>query len=98
LPFNAEAALNLFDAIVIIIPAIVTIVLAVRVKNAIGPLKILTTLLALFLIVHGMNHFLGFYNAAYDSAMAGFLANAVVQPLSWAILVAFSVYYLRRAG
>lgn len=95
---NAEAALNLFDAIIIIIPAIITIMLALRVKNAVGPLKILTSLLALFLIIHGLNHFLGFYNAAFNSPMAGFLDNTFVQPLSWAILVAFSVYYLRRAG
>jgi len=95
---SAESTLNLFDSLVIIIPAIATIYLAWRVKNAVGPLRILTTLLALFLIIHGTNHFLGFYNAAFDSAWAGFLANAIVQPLSWAVLVAFSLYYLKRAG
>lgn len=95
---TAEAYLNLFDAIVIIIPAIVTIFLALRVKNAIGPLKILTTLLALFLIIHGLNHFCAFYGVAFGSNWASFLGNAVVQPLSWAVLVAFSVYYLKTAG
>jgi len=95
---SAASILNLFDSLVIIIPAVATIFLALRVRNAIGPLRILTTLLALFLVVHGLNHFLGFYNAAFDSAWAGFLGNAIVQPLSWAILVAFSAYYIRRAG
>ena len=95
---TAEAALNLADSIVIIIPAIVTIILAWRIKGSIGPLKILTSLLALFLIIHGTFHFVAFYNIAYNSALAGFLGNALIQPLSWAVLVTFSVYYLKRAG
>jgi hypothetical protein len=95
---NLAADLNLFDAVVIIIPAVVTMILALRVKNAIGPIRILTTLLALFLVIHGLNHFFGFYGTAFGSAWAGFLGNAVVQPLSWAVLVAFSLYYLKRAG
>jgi hypothetical protein len=95
---SIEAALNLTDSIVIIVPAVVTILLAWRIKNAIGPLKILTTLLALFLVIHGVFHFVAFYNITYDSAFAGFLGDAFIQPLSWAVLVMFSVYYLRRAG
>lgn len=95
---SLEAALNLTDSIVIIIPAILTIFLAWRIKNAIGPLRILTTLLALFLIVHGIFHFTAFYNIAYNSAWAGFLGDTFIQPLSWTILVIFSAYYLKRAG
>ena len=95
---SLEAALNLTDSIVIIVPAIVTIILAWRIKNAIGPLRILTTLLALFLIVHGLFHFTAFYSVSYNSDWAGFLGDVFIQPLSWVILVAFSAYYLRRAG
>ena len=95
---SIEAVLNLTDALVIIVPAILTIFLAWRIKNAIGPLRILTTLLALFLLIHGLYHFVSFYNIAYDSALAGFLGDAFIQPLSWVVLVAFSAYYLKRAG
>jgi len=98
LSFGIEAALNLTDSVVIIIPAVITIILAWRLKNAIGPLKILTTLLALFLVVHGLFHFSAFYSATYNSAWAAFLGDVLIQPLSWAILVAFSLYYLKRAG
>ena len=84
---SIEAALNLTDSVVIIIPAVITIILAWRIKNSIGPLKILTTLLALFLIIHGTFHFVAFYNIAYNSALAGFLGDAFIQPLSWAVLV-----------
>jgi uncharacterized membrane protein len=95
---SLAALLNLTDAIVIIIPAIITIILAWRIKNAIGPLRILTTLLALFLVVHGIFHFSAFYNAQYNSAWAGFLGDVFIQPLSWVILVIFSAYYLKTAG
>ena len=98
LVWSIEAILNLFDAIVVIVPGIITIILAWRVKNGIPALRILTSLLALFLIVHGLNHFLGFYALAFNSALSNFLANAIVQPLSWAILVAFGTYYIKRAG
>ena len=96
--FNIEAFLNLVDALVIIIPAAVTIFLAWRIKNAIGPLRILTTLLALFLVIHGLYHFVEFYNITYNDAFIGFLGDAFIQPLSWIVLVAFSAYYLKRAG
>lgn len=86
------------DAFLIIVPAIVTIILALRVKNSIGSLKILTALLALFLIVHGLNHFLAFYGTQYDNAFALFFNAVLVQPVSWGVLVAFGVYYLKRAG
>jgi hypothetical protein len=95
---NIEALLNLIDSIVIIIPAIVTIILAWKVKNGIMSLRILTSLLALFLIVHGSYHFLAFYNIAYNSAMAGFLGEAIIQPFSWGVLVAFGAYYMKTAG
>jgi hypothetical protein len=90
--------LNLVDAFLIIIPAIVTIFLALRVKKSVGPLKILTVLLALFLVIHGLNHFLGFYGTQYGNAFALFFNAVLVQPLSWGVLVAFGVYYLKRAG
>ena len=96
--YSIEALLNLTDALVIIVPAILTIFLALRMKNAIGPLRILTTLLALFLVIHGLYHFAAFYNIAYNSAIIGFLGETVIQPLSWIVLVAFSAYYLKRAG
>ena len=96
--FNIEAILNLTDALVIIIPAFVTILLAWRIKNVIGPLRILTTLLALFLLIHGLYHFVSFYDIAYNSALAGFLGDAFIQPISWIVLVVFSAYYLKRAG
>jgi hypothetical protein len=98
MPISIEAALNLTDSVIIIIPAAVTIFLAWRVKNAIGPLRILTSLLALFLVVHGLFHFSAFYSSFYNSAWAAFLGDVLIQPLSWVILVIFSVYYLRRAG
>src|SRR5579864_3447268 len=96
--YSVEAILNLVDALIVIIPAILTIYLALRMKNAIGPLRILTTLLALFLVIHGVYHFTAFYNIAYNSALIGFLGETVIQPLSWFVLVAFSAYYLKRAG
>ena len=96
--FSLEAILNLVDSILIIVPAIVTIFLAWRVKGSIGPLKILTALLALFLVIHGTYHFLAFYSVQYDNAFADFIGAAIVQPLSWSVLVAFGVYYLKRAG
>jgi hypothetical protein len=98
LQISIEAALNLMDSVIIIIPAIATIILAWRVKNAIGPLRILTTLLALFLVIHGLFHFDAFYNIAFNSAWAGFIGSVIIQPLSWVVLVVFSVYYLKRVG
>ena len=95
---SPQSILNLVDAILIIVPAIVTIILALRIKNSVGPLKILTTLLALFLIIHGLNHFLAFYGTQYDNAFALFFNSVLIQPLSWSVLVAFGVYYLKRAG
>ena len=79
---SPAAILNLTDAFLIIIPAVVTIFLAWRIKNAIGPLRILTTLLALFLALHGTYHFLAFYSTQFDYPLADFLGSVVVQPVT----------------
>jgi hypothetical protein len=98
LQIGTEAWLNLFDSLIIIIPAIITILLAWRVKGSVNPLRILTGLLATFLLIHGTYHFLEFYDSAFNSDMIGFVADAFVEPLSWAMLVAFGAYYLTKAG
>jgi hypothetical protein len=98
LQLDAVATLNLFDALVIMVPGVATIFLAWRVRNAVFALRVLTSFLALFLVVHGINHFLAFYDDVFNSDWADFLGNAIVKPLSWAIMVAFGAYYLKKAG
>lgn len=66
---------------------------AMKSQIKINSLKVLTLLLATFLLIHGVYHFLEFVDASYSSDLAGFLSDSIVEPASWTFLALFSVYF-----
>jgi hypothetical protein len=93
---DIELLLNLFDAVIIIGVAVPTLYMATKVKQP--KLRMITILLASFLVVHGLYH-----GAAALGSLSGLdiLATAsdlVIEPVGWIIFFAFAVYFLRNSG
>ena len=87
-----ESTLNLVNATLLIASSTIPLLMAWRAKPS--PIRILSILLTSFILVHGIYHLVAFLEV--EPLML--LGEAVIEPLSWLLLFAFSIYYARRAG
>ncbi len=87
-----EGILNLGNAIFLIASSTIPLYMAWKVKPS--PMKTLSILLTSFILVHGIYHLVAFL----EVETLELLGEAVIEPLSWLLLFAFSIYYARRGG
>jgi len=93
---DIELLLNLFDAVVIIGISVPTLYMATRVKQP--KLRLLTILLASFLVVHGLYHGAAALGSLPGLDILGTASDLLIEPISWVIFFAFAVYFLRNSG
>jgi hypothetical protein len=80
---------DLASAILILLAAVIPIYFCIKLKNN---FRILMMILSIFAMMHGIYHI--FEVVGYE-----FLAENVVEPISYAILIGFGLYFLKmRAG
>lgn len=89
---TAEIVLNLITAVIIIGAAVPTFYMALRLQF--NPLRVLSILLGSFLLFHGFYHLIAAFEAGYPSLE--FVSEVVIEPINWALLLAFTLYFLRR--
>ena len=75
--------LHLVNGVVALLAAAIPIYLTVRLKNN---LRQITAILSIFILVHAVYSWLGFFG--FD-----FLSDGVFQPLSAAVLMLFGIFY-----
>jgi hypothetical protein len=92
---DIELLLNLFDAVIIIGISIPTLYMASKVKQP--KLRMLTILLATFLVVHGLYHGAAALGSIPGLDILGTSSDLLVEPVGWVIFFAFSVYFLRNS-
>ncbi|MGC2427793.1 MAG: hypothetical protein WA421_12225 [Nitrososphaeraceae archaeon] len=78
-----ETQLHFVSAIVILLAAIVSIYLTIRLK---GNLRKLSAILSIFILTHSIYHILEFFGSTQ-------LAEGIFEPLSVAVLIFFGVVY-----
>lgn len=87
--------LNLVSAALVIGASVTTFIMARKITQS-SP-KILTVLLSSFLLVHGLYHLTYFSENFFSLDYLGYLSDSFIEPLGWAILLAFAVYLARRS-
>ncbi|HEV2139044.1 MAG TPA: hypothetical protein VGR53_09385 [Nitrososphaerales archaeon] len=92
---DIELLLNLFDAAIIIGIAVPTLYMATKVKQS--KLRMLTTLLASFLIVHGFYHGAAALGSVPGLDLVGISSDLLIEPIGWLLFFAFAVYFLRKS-
>jgi len=90
---SLDLILNAFDAAIIIGISLPAVLIARRIQ--IPKLRLLGTLLALFLVVHGMYHLIDSLSAYYGGDLLDFLSDGFTEPISYLILLAFGVSLYR---
>ncbi|HYY92667.1 MAG TPA: hypothetical protein VE955_11835, partial [Candidatus Dormibacteraeota bacterium] len=87
--FGWPEALNLIDSVAMIAASIIPFYIsyATRIK----PFRILSLLLGLFAFSHGLYHFLFAF-------VVGYLARAVLDSFSVAVLLLFLSYFAKKGG
>jgi hypothetical protein len=81
--------LNILAWIALFAVGIVPLIISFRVK--VRSLRLLSLLLGLFAITHGLYHL----SEAYG---IGFLSDGILEPISVSFLLAFGFYYSKKAG
>ena len=81
------------DALLIIGVAIPCLYMATKVKQS--SLRLLTSLLSLFLLVHGAYHATAALGPLPGLGALGELSDLVVEPLGWVLFFLFAVYLVR---
>ena len=89
---TADTALNISSAIIILGVAVPSLYMAFRLDF--GPFRILSLLLGSFLLLHGFYHLIAVFEA--DSPYIELVGEVVIEPLNWALLFGFTLYFLRR--
>jgi hypothetical protein len=90
---DTEFLLNLFDAVLIIGISLPTLVIAVKVKQP--RLRLLTSLLTGFLIVHGVYHLTAAAGAVQGLDVLGQVSDLVIEPIGWLVFLVFAVFLVR---
>lgn len=90
--------LNIFDAVIVLGVAVPAVAMAMKIRNV--RLRALGALLASFLVVHGVYHGIAAIGGAYGSStspegLLGFVSEGITEPLSYAVLLIFSVALYR---
>jgi hypothetical protein len=78
-----ETQLHLVNGVVALLAAAIPVYLTIRLNNN---LRQLTAILSIFILVHAIHSWLGFFG--YD-----FLSDGVFEPLSAAVLMFFGIFY-----
>jgi len=92
---DIELLLNLFDAAIIIGIAVPTLYMANKVKQP--KLRMLTILLASFLVVHGLYHGAAALGSLPGLDIIGISSDVLIEPIGWLLFFAFAVYFLRNS-
>jgi hypothetical protein len=95
LEVDIELLLNLFDAVIIIAISVPTFYMATKVKQQ--KLRLLTILLASFLIVHGFYHGAAALGSLPGLDIVGISSDLLSEPIGWIFFFAFAVYFLRNS-
>lgn len=90
---SLDLVLNSFDAVVILAISLPAVWMARKIE--VPKLRLLGTLLALFLVVHGVYHLTAVLSAYYGGDLLDFLSDGFVEPISYLILVVFGVTFYR---
>ena len=89
---SLENSLNAFNALFMFAAAVGPVYFAFKVDNP--RLRVLSSLFAGFLILHGLYHLAG----VPEEAFANFVSDAILEPLSYIVLLIFAFYYSRWGG
>ncbi|MDA4126773.1 MAG: hypothetical protein OK452_06195 [Thaumarchaeota archaeon] len=92
---DIELLLNLFDAAIIIGIAVPTLYMASKVKQP--KLRMLTIILASFLVVHGLYHAAAALGSLPGLDIVGISSELVIEPIGWLLFFAFAVYFFRKS-
>ena len=90
---SLDLILNSFDAVVILAISLPAVWMARNIQ--VPKLRLLGTLLALFLVVHGVYHLAAVLSAVYGGDLLDFLSDGFIEPVSYLILLAFGVSLYR---
>ena len=84
-----DSGFDLASAILILLAAVIPIYFCIKLKNN---FRILMMILSIFALVHGIYHI-------FEVIGFEILAENFVEPISYAILICFGLYYLKiRTG
>ena len=89
-----ELIFNMMTFLLLLGVSIPTIYMGYRVK--VTSLRTLMILLSMFLLVHGAYHFLDTFEALFATSAFETFNEFIVGPLNLTILLAFSIYFMKR--
>lgn len=92
---DPELLLNILDAILIVGIALPSVYMAMKIGQR--KLRLLTLLLAGFLVLHGLYHITAALGGLPGLSTFGALSNDFVEPLGWLIFLSFTVYFARNS-
>lgn len=92
---DIEFLLNTFDAIMILSIGVLTVYLVTKIGQR--NLRLLTLLLAGFLMIHGIYHLTTALASSYDSDFLGMLSDVVIEPVGWLVFLAFAIFFARNS-
>jgi hypothetical protein len=85
--------LNAFDAVIILAISIPTVYVATKIR--LPKLRLLSVVLASFLVIHGLYHLSAVISETYGGAALDFLSDGIIEPLSFAVFLFFAVTLYR---
>jgi hypothetical protein len=85
--------LNAFDAAIILAIAVPTVYVATKIT--LPKLRLLSIVLASFLVIHGLYHLSAVVSEAYGGAVLDFLSDGIIEPLSFAVFLFFAIMLYR---
>jgi hypothetical protein len=85
--------LNAFDAVIILAISIPTTYVASKIT--LPKLRLLSVVLASFLVIHGIYHLSAAISETYGGATLAFLSDGLLEPLSFGVFLFFAVTLYR---
>jgi hypothetical protein len=73
-----------------------TVYMASRIRVA--PLRRLSVLLSSFLLLHGIYHLTAFTELAFRAEALEPVREVLIEPLGWALFLAFAIYFAMTGG
>lgn len=92
LRLTPDTLLNLVSAVIIIGVAVPTLYMSWRLYF--NPLRVVSILLGSFLLLHGFYHLFTVIEAG--NPLLGIIGEVVIEPINWALLLAFTIYFVKR--
>jgi hypothetical protein len=92
---DLEFWLNVLDGLLIFGIALPTVYLTTKIGQR--KLRVLTLLLAVFLILHGLYHITAALGGVPGLDFFGPVADTFVEPVGWVVFLAFAVYFTRNS-